>query len=319
MCRTQKITACCEQVYVIALNLSSSVVLVLLLLVVERAIRQQERASGVAGGTRVRRQSETVAVSVPPILAMPTNDELDSHHIERVRATVSDRLDRLAPLLQQQHQDETATVVSQVGRFVLVRTRTCDTALATTFEAEHEGSTMQGTATERPTEPPAATGVSNPKDADRAGHERDTANGAASGGMNGTAKRTALAARQPSLSTGSMLLEANDELETTYHSGELISLESKGMNAYLRFFLVGAFQAIRITYSAFTPFISLRFTQYSTDELVSSVRSGSLAALSVLLCVQPVECIIHIITPKRYSTSKHWNCRRPKICKLHQH
>ena len=45
------------------------------------------------------------------------------------------------------------------------------------------------------------------------------------------------------VSDNSLLLEANDEPGWAYHSGELISLESKGMSTYLRFFVIGALHA----------------------------------------------------------------------------
>ena len=42
------------------------------------------------------------------------------------------------------------------------------------------------------------------------------------------------------MSNNSLLLETTDEPGWKYHSGNLISLESKGMSTYLRFFVIGA-------------------------------------------------------------------------------
>lgn len=71
----------------------------------------------------------------------------------------------------------------------------------------------------------------------------------------------------------SLLLEANDESEWAYHSGELISLESKGMSTYLRFFVIG------------TPLPACRSARRSVSLALCTVLcSWSAVTPSIALC-----------------------------------
>lgn len=88
----------------------------------------------------------------------------------------------------------------------------------------------------------------------------------------------------------SLLLEANDESEWAYHSGELISLESKGMSTYLRFFVIGtplpaclplcrssrrpvslALCTVLCSWSAYTPSIALCWSALVTHTHMHSL------------------------------------------------